>query len=414
MAFIEGSRGNVLFTGDFRLPMNCASRLAFFKEKNPSIGQSISIKPADLSASLNKIKSVDHLYIDMTFFKPEIKYIPTREESVRALLKFLNSYLDLDNGGRKSKDKPLYYEKLVYMKTSARIGYEYVFQEIFKHTGFKIHVNDLIFKIYDKLPVIQNCLTRDPYETPIHSCVYENRKKDLAKTDLMSSSLDGVKKPYTGGMNRCVCADPRKPLIPCMINDENKHELRKPLKVHAVKIILSAMWFTDTAGVDQIFVGYKPPANELETLAYKPYNSVYRLCFSFHSSFEEIVDFVNTLRPGKIHSIALPEATKDRGISSHFYRKGEFVGFSGVPHEDSSFSVIDKKKMGGQFSDTNVNSLASRSLVLRKRKSNVSNTADSSSDNLTGSEDTSGSLNFGSCDEDESDDRLSPKKKLRI
>jgi hypothetical protein len=173
MAFIEGPRGNVLFTGDFRLPMNCASRLAFFKEKNPSVGQSsisAAAKVLESTASLDKIKSVDNLYIDMTFFKPEIKYIPTREESVRALLKFLNSYLDLGSGGgRKAKEKTDYYDKLVYMKTSARIGYEYVFQEIYKNTGFKIHVNDLIYKIYDRLPVIQSCLTRDPYETPIHS-----------------------------------------------------------------------------------------------------------------------------------------------------------------------------------------------------------------------------------------------------
>lgn len=33
MVFIEGSRGNVLFTGDFRLPLKCASRLPFLKDK---------------------------------------------------------------------------------------------------------------------------------------------------------------------------------------------------------------------------------------------------------------------------------------------------------------------------------------------------------------------------------------------
>jgi hypothetical protein len=248
--------------------------------------------------------------------------------------------------------------------------------------------------------------------------VYENKKRDLAKSDLMSSSLDGTKKPYTVGMNKCACADPRKPLIPCMINEENKHELRKPLKVHAVKIILSAMWFTDTAGVDQIFVGYKPPASDLEALAYKPYNSVYRLCFSFHSSFEEIVDFVNTLRPSKIHSIALPESTNDRSIRSHFYRQGEFSGFSSVPHEANNVSINDKKcsmSFGSNLSDVSASNLPSRGLVLRKRTPNAaSNAADSSSENLTGSEDTSGSLNFGSSDEGEAENKLSPKKKLRI
>ena len=36
MAFIEGSRGNVLFTGDFRLPLYCASRLPFLKDQSLS------------------------------------------------------------------------------------------------------------------------------------------------------------------------------------------------------------------------------------------------------------------------------------------------------------------------------------------------------------------------------------------
>lgn len=59
---------------------------------------------------------------------------------------------------------------------------------IHKSTGYKVHVNNLIYKIYDKLPAIQSALTIDPYETPVHCCIYENRKRDLAKTDLMSKS----------------------------------------------------------------------------------------------------------------------------------------------------------------------------------------------------------------------------------
>ncbi len=34
MVFLEGSRGNVLFTGDFRLPLKSASRLPFLKDKS--------------------------------------------------------------------------------------------------------------------------------------------------------------------------------------------------------------------------------------------------------------------------------------------------------------------------------------------------------------------------------------------
>lgn len=56
----------------------------------------------------------------MTFFKPEIPKIPTREESVKALLKFIDSFLDSADQGWIAKG--LDYSKLVYLKTSARIG----------------------------------------------------------------------------------------------------------------------------------------------------------------------------------------------------------------------------------------------------------------------------------------------------
>ncbi len=52
-------------------------------------------------------------------------------------------------------------------------------------------MNDLIFKLYDKLPTIQSILTKDPKSTPIHACVYESRKRDLAKTNLMTSPING-------------------------------------------------------------------------------------------------------------------------------------------------------------------------------------------------------------------------------
>ncbi len=99
MVFIEGMRGNVLFTGDFRLPLSSASRLPFLKQNN----------------NQSKLKKVDDLYVDMTFFKPEIPYIPNREESVKALLNFIHSFLD-------ERDKAPNFKNLIYLKTSARIG----------------------------------------------------------------------------------------------------------------------------------------------------------------------------------------------------------------------------------------------------------------------------------------------------
>ena len=77
MVFIEGLRGNVLFTGDFRLPLGCAARLMFFKENLSShemfLETSGSKKDENACQKNKNIKSLENLYIDMTFFKPEIR-----------------------------------------------------------------------------------------------------------------------------------------------------------------------------------------------------------------------------------------------------------------------------------------------------------------------------------------------------
>ena len=239
MVFIEGLRGNVLFTGDFRLPLGCASRLSFFKEKCTT-QEVISSKHAQSSqydistSSSNKIKSLENLYIDMTFFKPEIRYIPTREESVATLVDFIKKFVT--SGEKKCFPHRDYFTDYVYMKTSARIGYEFVYQEIHRLTGFKVHVNELIYKIYDQLPAIQASLTLDPFETPVHACIYENKKRDRAKTDLMSPScvnnpMNGtspVKERKSYSVN-CQSNEVVRPLLPCCQFDEKTQ--KKTFKV---------------------------------------------------------------------------------------------------------------------------------------------------------------------------------------
>ena len=320
MVFIEGARGNILFTGDFRLPLSSASRLKFLK-----LNQTES----------KERKSVHTLYIDMTFFTPSIKSIPTREESVSELIRFIKSTLETDKNA------------FIYLKSSARIGYEYVFTEIYKQTRFKIHVNETIYKLYDNLPQIQDVLTLDAYETQIHSCMYEVKKRDEKKISLFKSSSfvnDSNKKAMN---NKCLNLK-----LPCTIHDSNEiDKIRK--NVNCIKIILSTMWFIDTAGVSKILVQYVPSKTEAETLAYKPYKTVYRLCYSFHSSYEEIVDFVETVKPSNLKVIALPESTSESDVNSFFYGKSE------------------NKLTTRQEEDILCKSNSTNTLVLRKRKSTL-------------------------------------------
>lgn len=127
----------------------------------------------------------------MTFFDPKIPFIPNREDSVKALLNFVRSFL-VENSNSS------YFKHYIFLKTSARIGiitnlattrvpfyissiylgYEYVFQEIHKSTGLKIHANEQLYTTYKEIPNIQSILTRDARSTPIHACLNQaNIKK---------------------------------------------------------------------------------------------------------------------------------------------------------------------------------------------------------------------------------------------
>ena len=81
MVWIEGEHGNVLFTGDFRLYHGQAKRLTHLHRRRTDDDNNYIFKP------------IDNVYIDMTFFRPEILHIPTREVSCQALILWIRSLL---------------------------------------------------------------------------------------------------------------------------------------------------------------------------------------------------------------------------------------------------------------------------------------------------------------------------------
>ena len=118
-----------------------------------------------------------------------------------------------------------------------------------------------------------------------------------------------------------------------------------------------------------------PSKIEAETAAYKPYRSVYRLCYSFHSSYEEIVDFVETIKPQNLKVIALPESTSELDVNKFFY--GE-----------SSIAMKTIRKT------ETISNASLNTLVLRKRKSTLDFTkSDSESDNNDDDDDLCFGLN---------------------
>jgi DNA cross-link repair 1C protein len=239
MALIQGDKGNVLFTGDFRLPLGSAHKLPFLTNTQ-----------------------IHTVYIDCTFFREEKKNLPSREESLTELLKMIDNNHDRD----------------IYIKTSAKIGYEHVFSEIYYNTGQKVHVSEEFFGMYEKLPEIRELLTTNSEETRIHVCLNDTIKKSTLKNN---KSL----------------------LYTCNYSNTLK---RKAIKIH-----LSTMWFTYFMENDQILAEIKSNKESF-------YENYYRLCYSFHSSFNEIVDFVRTLKPIKLKAIAMPNELKECDITDYF------------------------------------------------------------------------------------------------
>lgn len=85
MVWIEGEHGNVLFTGDFRLYRGQAKRLTHLHRRRTTTNEE--------DDENFRFKPINNLYIDMTFFRPEILHIPTREVSCDALILWIKSLL---------------------------------------------------------------------------------------------------------------------------------------------------------------------------------------------------------------------------------------------------------------------------------------------------------------------------------
>ena len=82
MVWIEGAHGNVLFTGDFRLYRGQAKRITHLHRRGENTDEQNYL-----------FKPMDNLYIDMTFFRPDILHIPTREVSCEALILWIRNVI---------------------------------------------------------------------------------------------------------------------------------------------------------------------------------------------------------------------------------------------------------------------------------------------------------------------------------
>ncbi|XP_019633360.1 PREDICTED: protein artemis-like [Branchiostoma belcheri] len=188
-------------------------------------------------------KDIQSLYVDTTFLVPEAKYIPSREDCCTALINLVQSWISRGS------------HYVVRLNCKAKYGYEYLFIELCRRFHMKVHVNDP--SIYQEVPEIFQCLTSDPSETQIHACRWLER--------------------YQKG---------RHHPLPCKYRPPPPHELE------VMSVTPSTMWFTAYAG----------PGDVVRKIS----RHHHRVCFSFHSSYTEIRDFVGYVRPKTIHANVAP------------------------------------------------------------------------------------------------------------
>ncbi|XP_029018735.1 protein artemis isoform X2 [Betta splendens] len=223
MFLLEGSKGNVLYTGDFRLATGDASRIEHLH-------------------SGSRVKDIQSVYLDSTFYDPRYYQIPTREVCLNGISELIGNWIS---------QSPYH---VVWLNCKAAYGYEYLFTNLGDEFNTQIHVNSL--SMFKNMPEILSYVTTDR-RTQIHACRHPKDEE------------------YLQG-NRLPCG--------CTAADGT------PLRIISIKP--STMWFGERTKKTNVII--------------KTGASSFRACYSFHSSYSEIKDFLSYLQPVNIYPSVIP------------------------------------------------------------------------------------------------------------
>ncbi|KAM7378476.1 hypothetical protein PAMA_013401 [Pampus argenteus] len=223
MFLFEGSQGIVLYTGDFRLAAGDASRIEHLH-------------------SGSRVKDIQSIYLDSTFYDPRFYQIPTREVCLNGISELVGNWISQSS------------YHVVWLNCKAAYGYEYLFTNLGEQFNTQIHVKSLA--MFKKMPEILSYVTTDR-RTQIHACRHPKDEE------------------FFQG-NRLPCG--------CTASDGT------PLRIISIKP--STMWFGERTKKTNVLI--------------KTGSSSFRACFSFHSSYSEIKDFLSYLQPVNIYPSVIP------------------------------------------------------------------------------------------------------------
>ncbi|XP_006497518.1 protein artemis isoform X5 [Mus musculus] len=196
----------------------------------------------ELLHSGGRVKDIQSVYLDTTFCDPRFYQIPSREQCLRGILELVRSWVTRSP------------HHVVWLNCKAAYGYEYLFTNLSEELGVQVHVDKL--DMFKNMPDILHHLTTDR-NTQIHACRHPKAEE---------------------------CFQWNK--LPCGITSQNKTAL------HTISIKPSTMWFGERTRKTNVIV--------------RTGESSYRACFSFHSSFSEIKDFLSYICPVNVYPNVIP------------------------------------------------------------------------------------------------------------
>ena len=195
----------------------------------------------------NKPKyQLDSVYLDTTFFIENAKSIPSRQTCRDLIIKWAENW---------QKRSP---SNIVHVFSRSNYGYEFLMVALSKYFKSKVHVTQDQYQRYRYIPSILSHLTTSSLETRIHFCKHVDRNADRHK-------------------------------MPCINNDNQL------ASSSIFQIVPSVMYFTRSRVTPEEMVVCE---NE----------KTVRVCYSSHSSYEEIVEFVTKLAPRKVYPNVKPNS----------------------------------------------------------------------------------------------------------
>ncbi|CAG04180.1 unnamed protein product [Tetraodon nigroviridis] len=246
----EGSQGTVLYTGDFRFSTGDISRM-------------------DHLHSGSRVKDIQSIYLDSTFYDPKFFRIPTRDACLKGIMELVGKWIS---------QSP---HHVAWLNCKAAYGYEYLFTHLGEEFNTQIHVNSL--KMFKKMPDILNYLTTD-------------RRTQLAR---LSAPQGGVGlRPFEEFFpsSRLPCG--------CFAPDGT------PL--HIISIKPSTMWFGERTRKSSVIIKQEKTRMPDDADVFgrigcgRTGGSSFRACFSFHASYSELKDFLSYLQPVNIYPSVIP------------------------------------------------------------------------------------------------------------